>query len=169
MSPRKQMNHSISILDADLDDPAHQEAVRILLDAYAADPMGRGEPLSEWVKRNLIDGLKTHPTTLILLAFSDDRPAGVAVCFRGFSTFAARPLLNVHDLAVFPEFRGQGIGRRLLEETHRRAAELGCCKVTLEVRHDNHRAQRLYRSMGYGTSNGDGNSSTMLFWTRGIP
>jgi len=37
------------------------------------------------------------------------------VCFRGFSTFAAAPLINVHDLAVVPGFRGQGIGRRLLE------------------------------------------------------
>jgi len=157
---------SVTIFEANLDDPIHQEAVRGLLDAYAADPMGRGEPLSESVKHELIDGLKSHPTTLILLAFSDDRPAGVAVCFRGFSTFAARPLLNIHDLAVFPEFRGQGVGRRLLEETHRRAAGLGCCKVTLEVREDNHRAQGLYRSMGYGQGNGD--TVGMLFWERRV-
>ncbi len=155
---------SVRVFEADLDDPTHREAVLSLLDAYAADPMGRDEPLSESVKCDLIEGLKTHPTTLILLAFCDDRPAGVAVCFRGFSTFAARPLLNIHDLAVVPEFRGQGIGRQLLEETHCRAAVLGCCKVTLEVREDNHRAQGLYRSMGYGHGNGD--TAGMLFWEK---
>ncbi len=163
------MRSSITILQADLDDTAHQEAVRILVDAYAADPMGQGQGLSEAVKRDLIPGLAAHPTTFILLAFLNTRPVGMAVCFRGFSTFAARPLLNVHDLAVLPEFRGQGIGRRLLEETHRRAAELGCCKVTLEVRRDNHRAQLLYRSMGYGAATCDGDSSGMLFWTRDLP
>ncbi len=167
MPPRKPMT-DFSILEADLDNPLQQDAIRILLDAYATDPMGRSEALSDEVKRNLVTGLKAHPTTLILLAFAGARPVGIAVCFRGFSTFAAKPLLNVHDLAVLPEFRGQGIGRRLLEETHRRAAELGCCKVTLEVRQDNHRAQRLYRSLGYGTINSDGNSSDMLFWTRDV-
>ncbi|MHB8902720.1 MAG: GNAT family N-acetyltransferase [Thermoguttaceae bacterium] len=162
------MKLAITIVEADLDDPCHQQAVCILLDAYAADPMGRGEPLGQSVKHDLVDGLKTHPTTLVLLAFAATRPVGVAVCFRGFSTFAARPLLNIHDLAVLPEFRGQGIGRRLLEETHRRAAELGCCKVTLEVRDDNHLAQRLYRSMGYGTADDDCQSPRMLFWTCNI-
>ena len=127
--------------------------------------MGQSEPLCESSRQELIAGLKAHPTTLVLLAFAGDCPAGIAVCFRGFSTFAARPLLNVHDLAVFPEYRGQGIGRRLLEETHRRAADLGCCKVTLEVREDNHRAQGLYRSLGYGASNGE---PAMLFWSRKV-
>lgn len=159
---------SVTILEADLDNVSHQDAIRDLLNAYAADRMGRGEPLSDAVRRDLIDGLKSHAKTLILLAFVDDRAAGVAVCFRGFSTFAARPLLNIHDLAVYPEFRGRGIGRRLLEETHRRAAELGCCKVTLEVREDNHRAQGLYRSLGYGAGNGDGESVGMLFWSKDV-
>ena len=154
---------TISILDADLNDPSHQEAIRLLLNSYASDPMGRGRPLSNEVQRDLIDGLKTHPTTLVLLAFEDDRPVGIAVSFRGFSTFAARPLLNIHDLAVLSEFRGSGIGRKLLEETHRRATQLGCCKVTLEVREDNHRAQQLYRTLGYGRRNGDGEAA-MLFW-----
>ncbi len=159
---------SVVIVEADLDNSSHQDAIRDLLNTYAADPMGRGEPLSDAVRRDLIDGLKAVPTRLVLLAFDGDRPVGVAVCFRGFSTFAARPLLNVHDLAVLPETRGQGVGRRLLEEIHGRAAEIGCCKVTLEVRGDNHRAQGLYRSLGYGESNGDGESAGMLFWEKRV-
>ncbi len=159
---------SISIVDADLNWPAHQKAIRHLLNAYASDPMGRGMPLTDGAQRDLIEGLKAHPTTLVLLAVEGDRAIGVAVCFRGFSTFAARPLLNVHDLAVLAESRGQGIGRLLLEETHRRAIELGCCKVTLEVREDNLRAQGLYRNLGYGKANGDGDSVGMLFWEKAV-
>lgn len=158
---------SIEIVEADLAKVDHQEAIRDLLNAYASDPMGRGKPLSELVQREMIEGLKTHPTTLVLLAYEGEKAKGVAVCFRGFSTFAAKPLLNIHDLAVLPESRGRGIGRKLLEATHRRAVELGCCKVTLEVREDNHRAQGLYRSAGYGKRNGDGEAG-MLFWEHGI-
>jgi ribosomal protein S18 acetylase RimI-like enzyme len=81
----------------------------------------------------------------------------VAVCFVGFSTFVARPLINIHDLAVLPEYRGQGIGRLLLQQVEAKGHELGCCKLTLEVREDNHRAQRLYQRFGFGgISNEDG-------------
>ncbi len=158
---------SVAIVEADLSAPSHQDAILLLLNAYASDLMGHGKPLPDAVQRDLIGGLRAHPTTLVLLAFDGDQPAGIAVCFRGFSTFAARPLLNIHDLAVVPESRGRGIGRKLLEETHRRATELGCCKVTLEVRDDNHRAQRLYRSLGYGKHNGD-DEARMLFWEKSV-
>ena len=158
---------SFEILVADLEYPPHQAAICDLLNSYASDLMGRGMALSAGVQKQLIEGLKEHPTTLVLLAFAENHPVGLAVCFRGFSTFAAKPLLNIHDLAVLPEYRGQGIGRQLLTETHRRAAELGCCKVTLEVREDNDRAQRLYRSLGYGVRNGDGEAA-MLFWEKAL-
>jgi ribosomal protein S18 acetylase RimI-like enzyme len=73
----------------------------------------------------------------------------VAVCFLGFSTFAARPLLNVHDLAVLPECRGKGVGRALLEAAEARARAHGCCKLTLEVQDSNQRARGLYASFGF--------------------
>jgi GNAT superfamily N-acetyltransferase len=104
----------IEILPADLDDPAHCAGVVDVLDSYASDPIGGGTPLSPDVRQRLIPGLRDHPTTFILLAFRDGRAVGVLVGFFGFSTFQARPLLNIHDLAIIPECRGQGIGRQLL-------------------------------------------------------
>ncbi|HEU4533517.1 MAG TPA: GNAT family N-acetyltransferase, partial [Polyangiaceae bacterium] len=88
-------------------------------------------------------------TTLIFLAYLEGRAVGVAVCFRGFSTFAARPLVNVHDLAVVPECRGRGVGRLLLQAVERKARALGCCKLTLEVLENNQRARNLYASLGF--------------------
>ena len=104
----------IEIVEADLDRDDHQRSVLNLIDAYARDPMGNGEPLPSRVKNELIPGLRNHPTTLIFLAWCDGRAVGIAVCFIGFSTFAARPLINIHDLAVLPEGRGNGVGRKLL-------------------------------------------------------
>lgn len=36
------------------------------------------------------------------LAYRGTGPIGPAPCFRGFPTFAARPLVNIHDLFVAP-------------------------------------------------------------------
>ena len=140
---------AVEIVEADLDREAHQRAVVELIDAYARDPMGGGRPLSGDVRSALIPALRRHPTTLIFLAYAEDEPIGIAVCFRGFSTFAARPLINVHDLAVLPAHRGRGTGQRLLQVVERRGRELGCCKLTLEVQENNHRARRVYEASGF--------------------
>jgi ribosomal protein S18 acetylase RimI-like enzyme len=137
------------ITEADLANPGHQDAVLAMVNAYARDPMGNGQDLPESVRSALIPGLRRHPMSLIFLAFDGDISVGIAVCFVGFSTFAARPLINVHDLAVISAYRGQGVGRRLLEHVEAKARELGCCKITLEVRQDNHTAQQLYWRVGF--------------------
>jgi ribosomal protein S18 acetylase RimI-like enzyme len=136
-------------VEADLENPEHQAAVVAMVNAYARDPMGNGRDLPEDVRQELIPGLRRHPTSLIFLAFDAEHPVGIAVCFLGFSTFAARPLINIHDLAVIPAYRGQGVGRRLLERVEAKGRELGCCKLTLEVRDDNQPAQRLYEKVGF--------------------
>ena len=120
-----------------------------MVDAYSRDAMGDGKPLDQDVRMRLIPGLKRHPTTLIFLAFNDDQPVGAAVCFIGFSSFAAKPLINIHDFVVLPTSRRKGIGRRLLEAVEAKAMELGCCKLTLEVMDKNHQAVRMYQAAGF--------------------
>jgi ribosomal protein S18 acetylase RimI-like enzyme len=139
----------IEIIEADLDRDDHRRSVLELIDAYACDPMGNGEPLPSRVKKELIPGLRNHPTTLIFLAWCESRAVGIAVCFIGFSTFAARPLINIHDLAVLPEGRGNGVGRKLLAAVERKAREMNCCKVTLEVLENNRRALKVYAAAGF--------------------
>ena len=117
---------------------------------YASEPMGGGEGLSESVRGRLIPELRSVTTGLHFLAWDGTTAAGVAICFQGFSTFRARPLINIHDLAVRPEYRGQGIGRQLIEAVADAAHARGCCKLTLEVRDDNHIARGLYERCGFG-------------------
>jgi GNAT superfamily N-acetyltransferase len=139
----------IEIVEADLDRADHQDAVVDLVHAYAMDPMGNGGPLSAETRLELIPGLRRLPTTMIFLAYRERRAIGIAVCFRGFSTFSARPLINIHDLAVMPAYRGQGVGRSLLEAVERKARDLGCCKLTLEVAENNGTARRIYGAAGF--------------------
>lgn len=139
----------VEIVEANLSRAEHQHTVVELINAYAMDPMGDGKPLADEVRRALIPALREHPTTLIFLAYTGEQAVGIAVCFLGFSTFAAKPLINIHDLAVLPGRRGQGIGRQLLDAVERKARELGCCKLTLEVQEHNHRARRVYEAVGF--------------------
>jgi GNAT superfamily N-acetyltransferase len=153
----------IRVVEADLSHPPHQRGVLDLVDAYSRDPMGAGGPLAPDVRERLIPGLRGHPTTLVFLAERDEEPVGIAACFLGFSTFAARPLVNVHDLAVLPAHRGLGIGRRLLEAVEHKARALGCCKVTLEVQEDNRRARAVYAAAGFAQAQYQEAAGRVLF------
>jgi len=133
---------------ADYHNPADLEHVIAMLDAYAQDPMGGGKALSDEVKTKLRVDLPSVPGAFSILAMDGDQPLGVAICFMGYSTFSAKPLVNVHDLSVHPDARGRGAGKALLEAVARHARTLGCGKVTLEVRDDNP-AARLYRREGF--------------------
>ena len=59
---------------------------------------------------------KRSPQCFSILAFVGGgvHPAGLLNCMEGFSTFAARPLLNIHDCCVATAFRRQGISSQML-------------------------------------------------------
>jgi ribosomal protein S18 acetylase RimI-like enzyme len=141
-----------------------------LLDAYARDPMGGGAPLPEAVRARLGPDLRervARGAAVVLLALREGEAVGVAVCFVGYSTFRARPLLNLHDLAVLPAARGAGAGWALLAGVAERARALGCCKVTLEVREDNTVARRLYGRAGFVDFAPAGAPTRTLFLEKG--
>ena len=142
----------LEISGADLGAAETGDAVLGLLDGYAREPTGMGAPLGRATRERLIPALRDHPTARVLLAWCDQVPVGLAISFVGFSTFEARPLLNLHDLVVRADYRRMGIGRSLLSEVEALARRLGCCRVTLEVREDNHRALVLYSSFGFSGS-----------------
>ncbi len=154
----KTMN--LEILEADLNNSRHTEAVRQLVDEYARLPIGQGSPLAARVLEQLVPGLRGHPGTLVFLAWLDRRAVGVAVCMTGFSTFTAKPLINIHDLAVTAGCRGRGVGHLLLRAVEAKARELGCGKVTLEVREDNAPARQLYQRFGF--RDGEGGPATFF-------
>lgn len=137
------------VAPVDLAEPAQAEAFIALLDHYARDPMGGGEGLLQAVRAQLVDALRAWAGFHGALAWEGGEAVGLINCFSGFSTFAARPLLNVHDIVVRDTHRGRGIGQALLAWAEARARELGCCKLTLEVLSNNVRAMASYRRAGY--------------------
>ncbi|MEC5212167.1 ribosomal protein S18 acetylase RimI-like enzyme [Polaromonas sp. CG_9.5] len=134
---------------ADYHNPVHADALVQLLDAYAQDPAGGGEALSAFAKANLAKALAARPQAFSVLAFAGEQPVGLINCIEGFSTFACRPLVNVHDVAVLAGFRGQRVAEQMLALVEQIAQERGACKLTLEVLAGNASAIRLYERVGF--------------------
>ncbi|MDP7268816.1 MAG: GNAT family N-acetyltransferase [Pirellulales bacterium] len=139
----------LNIFQAELENNEHCEAIRRLLNEYALEPLEGGTGLAPEVLSGLIPGLREQSSVLVLLASLEADIVGIAVCLWGVSTFAARPALNIHDLAVSGACRGRGIGTALIAEVERRAREKGCSRVTLEVRAENGNARSLYTHCGF--------------------
>lgn len=150
----------IEIRMADLNQEDDQAAILEMLNEYAQLPHISGRPLPPEVLDQVIDGLKNHPASLVFLALTGGQTIGMATCFVGFSTFKAQPLINVHDLCVRHEFRGQGVGGKILDAVVQHARDSSYCAVTLEVNADNP-ARRLYARKGFGV--GDFSNESVLF------
>lgn len=145
---------NLHIFRADYANPVHATALVSLLDAYARDPMGGGEALSRFAKEHLISALAARPQAFSVLAFADQDgalPVGLVNCIEGFSTFACRPLVNVHDVVVLPGHRGQRIAEQMLALVEVIASERGACKLTLEVLPGNAAALKLYSRAGFSS------------------
>jgi GNAT superfamily N-acetyltransferase len=152
-----------------LDDPADAAALVDLLDHYARDPMGGGAGLAVAAKRELAARLAEVPGYVGGLAFDGAEAVGLINCFTGFSTFAARPLLNVHDLVVVAGRRGRGVGQALLGFAEAEARRLGCCKLTLEVLTGNAAALRAYERAGFRPYALDPAAGTATFLEKRLP
>ena len=143
------MSDDITIRKADYSNRTDQVNLIRLLDMYASDPMGGGTPLAGDVKARLCDVLADCPTAFTLLAYNGDRAVGLANCFESVATFDAKPMVNLHDLAVDPSYRGRGVARLLLEAVETEARRRGCGRLTLEVLSGNTRAKGIYEQFGF--------------------
>lgn len=154
------------IVIADLNNPAHAQAIVSLLNEYAQHAMGGGVELSGFVKSNLVAELQKRPQMFAVLAFVEGEPAGLANCIEGFSSFACRPLINIHDIVVAAAFRGRRLSQKLLAKVEEVAKQRNCCKLTLEVLEGNTVAKNAYLSFGFAGYELRPETGKALFWQK---
>ena len=162
------MSEKITVREADLADPEQAAVLVEMFDAYMRDPMEGGSAPSAQVKRELIPGLRAHPACYVFFALRGEKPVGFAICFLGFSTFNARPLINLHDIFVHASARGAGIGKLILDRIEAKARSINGCAITPEVREDNHRARGLYRKFGFARAEVGAQRVPIEFWRKGL-
>ncbi len=157
---------NIELFLADYSNEQYGIDIMTLLQSYALDPMGGGEPLSEYASDNLINELSKRSDAISIICYVDDKPAGLVNCFEGFSTFKCKPLINIHDVIVLNEFRGLGLCQRMLEKVEAIAKERNYCKMTLEVLEGNSAAKKAYLKYGFEAYELDPANGKALFWQK---
>ena len=89
-----------------------------------------------------------RPAAEVLIAECDGRAAGFALFFISFSTFLGKPGLYLEDLFVRPQYRGLGLGKRLMAHLAQLAMDRNCGRFEWSVLDWNEPAIRFYRSLG---------------------
>lgn len=158
----------VLVLQASYSNPVHAEAIGVLINEYAEDAMGGGQSLRLDRCQQLAFELAKRPHAFSVLAFIAGEPVGLVNCFEGFSTFACRPLVNIHDVVVKSCVRGQGISQKMLAKVEEIARQRGCCKMTLEVLEGNEAAQGAYRKLGFSDYQLDPQMGRALFWHKAL-
>ena len=148
------MNKNLECSLADWNVPADCEAVVSLLQSYALHPMGGESALSDYAAKNLPSAMAATPGAFSVIGWhmqddNDRTPVALANCFTTLSTFACKPLINIHDLYIDELARGQQAGQAMLGFVEQLAKERGCCKVTLEVLTGNLVAIKAYERFGF--------------------
>jgi ribosomal protein S18 acetylase RimI-like enzyme len=156
---------TLNVQRVDYHNPRDAQALRELLNMYAQDPMGGGEPIAPEALARLCQDLAAKPFAFSFIAWQSssregeqgygsvgaaaDKPVGLINCFEAYSTFKALPLINIHDIAVAPTARSQGVGQALLQAVQQEAKNRGACKITLEVLSGNAVALKSYERFGF--------------------
>ncbi|MFQ6370566.1 GNAT family N-acetyltransferase [Shewanella sp. YIC-542] len=137
------------IVLADYHNPRHEAAIIALMKHYVAEPTGGGEALPAEVIKQLVPAMAQLDYVFSLLVFAGKQPVALANCVLGFSTFKCAKLLNIHDLVVHSDWRGNGLSQKLLNAIEQQARQRQCCKVTLEVLEGNLVARHAYLKAGF--------------------
>jgi ribosomal-protein-alanine N-acetyltransferase len=110
-----------------------------------------------WSRQSYMSELKNQFATYLVC----DREAQLAGYIGIWVVFDEAHITNI---AVDPKWRGQGLGRVLMEEVEKIARQKKALRILLEVRPSNHAALSLYHSLdymetgrrpGYYTDNGE--------------
>jgi len=151
---------------ADYHNPRHAADIVRLLNAYALDPMGGGKSLPPSVTAILVSELARRSYAFTIIAYVDEVAVGLINCFEAFSTFTARPLINIHDVVVDKPWRGHGISQLMLDKVEALAIQRGCCKLTLEILQGNKTAGNAYHKFGFRAYSLNPEMGDAVFWQK---
>lgn len=145
---------TVSIRELDFANALDRDALAKMIQSFSADEAIGGKGIASETAVAAVAGLARRvPSIWVAMAWDESgesrRGAGMVITIESYSTFAAAPVLNIHDVAVASDYRRQGVGRRLVEAARDEARRRDCCKMTLEAYRQNEGAIRLYRDLGF--------------------
>ena len=122
-----------------------------------------------WSKNAFAEEIANNKFAHYLAALSDGQVVGYAGLWKVFDEG------HITNIAVHPEFRGNGIGAALVAALVDLAQREEILRMTLEVRKGNHVAQNLYRKFGFTVEGvrkayyADNGEDAVIMWKNEIP
>jgi ribosomal-protein-alanine N-acetyltransferase len=119
-----------------------------------------------WSKESFENELKNN-LALYLVAKVEEKAVGYIGVWKIFDEG------HITNVAVHPDFRGNGIGKALISELLYLCKKDGILSFTLEVRESNIGAQKLYKSFGFVEAGkrkayySDNNEDAIIMWLNG--
>ena len=138
-----------TVIPATLDD---LDDVAALFSAYLEFYEVQRDPVD--ARDFLRERMESGESLILLARTPEGTPAGFAQVYFTFSSLALGRVWTFNDLYVDPSARGLGVGRALVREVLRRAAEAGALRVQGETAIDNDTAQALYAAEGFEVEEG---------------
>lgn len=86
--------------------------------------------------------------TKCLLALENEKIVGYALYFYNYSTFIGTKGLYLEDLFLYPETRGKGYGKKLMNELFKIAKDENCGRMEWCCLNWNTPSQEFYTSLG---------------------
>ncbi|WP_269582221.1 GNAT family N-acetyltransferase [Roseibium sp. Sym1] len=110
-------------------------------------------PAADALQRQTFAEMMQHPRLTILLAQKDRRlVASCTLVIVPNMTRGCAPYALVENVVTHENWRGLGIGRRLMETALERAFDEGCFKIMLLSGADNTAAHRFYKRLGFANT-----------------
>lgn len=129
---------------------ANKEDVPLIL-SFIRELAGYEQLLHEVVatEQILLESLfGDNPRAEVLIGFSNGLPSSFVLYFYNYSTFLGRPGVYIEDLYVRPEFRGLGIGKKLLAYLAKICIDNNCPRLQWWVLDWNEDAIGFYKRIG---------------------
>lgn len=108
---------------------------------YANDNLDR---LKAFIEARLINN-----ESVIFLAYSEGKPIGFTQLYPSFTTLGLRKLWILNDLYIEKSYRGNGVGKILIDTVINFASNDGAFRVDIKTEHNNFPAKNLYDAYGF--------------------
>jgi len=98
--------------------------------------------------RHFLSNRLLKEESILFLAKEDDKPVGFTQLYKTFSSVSAQHSWILNDLFTLSEFRGRGIGEKILKRAQKFAVDDDAKGLALETAKDNP-AHKLYEKLGW--------------------
>lgn len=121
-----------------------------ILNLYAESDIDNGKKLDLTAAEKLFDKILSYPNFNVYVALSNDKIIGTfELLIMDNLAHMGLPSAIVEDVVVHSDYRGQGVGKKMMQFAFEECKKAGCYKMVLSSNIRRDRAHHFYESLGF--------------------